>query len=92
VTDLPPIDLGTVLKQGDLSLKPRETPEDAAHRRRKDWVLFSIGLTALVALVIICTWVSFFDASATSDRQRIANSLLTLIIGGIVGYLVGKKS
>lgn len=92
-TDQSRIDLNTLAQAGryELSVKSPEDPEDARHRRRKDLLLLSVALLGLCAIGFFCLWV-LLSPSASADDKKWAQSVLTAIVAGLIGYLTGKGS
>jgi hypothetical protein len=90
-TNPPPLDLNTLARVGryELSVKSLEDPEDARHRRRKDLLLLSVALLGLCAIGFFCVWV-LMSPSASADDKKWAQSVLTAIVAGLIGYLTGR--
>jgi hypothetical protein len=103
---LPTTDVGTVLRQGAIELinqgaltlevkAPESEVERAARLRRQDadatferWARG--GVYAVLALVaLVCGIVAF--AADSPDRRQFAQGMTTLIVGGFVGFFLGKK-
>jgi hypothetical protein len=69
----------------------REEEADARLKRWKEKILF-ISAIAFSAIVSgICIWVAL-SPSSSSDASAWARNILTLIIGGFVGFLTGKAT
>ena len=94
------VDIGAVAAHASLTVKPPESleeraarlleaAEEARHRRRKDWwaflatILVSTGIGTISIVLAIHT---------TGDLQKWAMSLVTLLLGGAVGYWTGTKT
>jgi hypothetical protein len=105
-TPLPTTDVGTVLGQGAIELihqgalklevkAPESEVERDARLRRQDadatferWARGAVyAVLALVALV--CVLVAF--SADSPDRRQFAQGMTTLILGGFVGFFLGKK-
>lgn len=88
-----PTDLNALLVQKayELTVKPSEDPADAAHRRRKDLALFMFALLGAGAIGAYCLWV-LIEPSTSADDKKWAQSVLTAIITGLIGYLTGKSA
>jgi len=63
--------------------------DDAAHRLRKDWLLFRIGIFAWLAFGALCIALVLKGPTAT-DRSW-AFAMLTAMITGLLGYLWGRR-
>jgi hypothetical protein len=95
------VDLGAALQHGyDLSLKKSELDEErtarlveAAHdadfRRRKDWWTF---VAMLVTSVGIGGAAFVLAIMSTGDLQKWAMGLVTLLLGGAIGYWSGTRA
>ncbi|HEY2509588.1 MAG TPA: hypothetical protein VGI39_01910 [Polyangiaceae bacterium] len=94
------IDLGVVAAHAALTVKPPETAEErqarlaeaaeeARHRRRKDWWTFLATLGISVGLGTVSLVLAI---RSTGDLQKWSMSLVTLLLGGAVGYWTGAKS
>lgn len=86
-----PLDLNTLAQAGryELSVKSPEDPDDARHRRRKDLLLLSMALLGMCAIGFFCLWV-LMSPTASVDDKKWAQSVLTAIVAGLIGYLTGK--
>lgn len=85
------LDLNALAQAGhyELSVKSPEDPDDARHRRRKDLLLLSVALLGLCAIGFFCLWV-LMSPTASTDDKKWAQSVLTAIVAGLIGYLTGK--
>ena len=96
------IDLNDLANRHQLSIVPREDPEQresrirleeasAAHGRRKD-LLFSVSALVVIGVALcLCVWAIVGEGSASSDKER-AWPLLTAIVTGLIGYVVGRAT
>jgi hypothetical protein len=80
-----------VTKGTKLVIESEESEEDARHRRRKDAWAFGAALGILVLLVGFALAALMLLDGADLRRQD-ASRLLTAMIGGVVGYLFGRRS
>jgi len=80
------IDIRTPESAPERTARLRRGAEDAAHERRKDFLLFITSL-AVVAGSALCGLVALF---ASPSNSAWAAPLLTLIVGGLLGYQTGK--
>ena len=94
------IDLNDLANRHQLSIVPREDPDQrdsrirteeasAAHGRRKD-LLFSISALVVIGVVLcLCVWAIVREGLTSSDKEW-AVPLLTAIVTGLLGYVVGR--
>ena len=75
----------------NVRIEKEETPEDAALRRRKDWVRFLTGLIGM-AVIAIAALIGTFGPWATDAQRELAQPILTLVIGAFGGYIVGRNT
>jgi len=87
------IDLDAALRSGNLTLSidPTENQEDAKYRRLREFILFVVAITIVVVALVLST-LFLYESSTSAEDKKWVQSLLTLIIGSFMGYLVGKKS
>lgn len=64
---------------------------EAAHQRQKDFYLFLVTLGVVAAAFGICGFI-VLSGKYNAEIEKMAITLLTLIVGGLVGYLTGKTS
>jgi len=88
-TEAAKVNIDTQMTPNNLTLQPAETPEDAEHRRWKDRVLFVVAIL-VTSVIFIAALVAFFLGDPA--QRPWAASALTLILGGLVGYLTGKNA
>ena len=87
------LDLNDLAKRHNLKLEvaPAEESGDAKLRRWKDAVLFSVAVLLVLVISGICFWIVIAQG-VSGDDKKWATSVLTLITGGIIGYLTGKAA
>jgi hypothetical protein len=74
-----------------VKLDPKESKLDRGVRLFKDVVLFVAALTFVVAIVVYLYDSIFKDGRTPSaDDKRWAQSVLTAILAGLIGYMVKK--
>jgi hypothetical protein len=73
-----------------LSVKPRESAEDAALRRANQRLLFRTVLFSVVVLVF-GTLITIFVYSSSSERVSLATQIVIATMTGFVGYLIQKN-
>lgn len=90
--DQKPLDLNDLVANRliDLSIVPQESPEDAAHRRKKDMIVFVVALSSIV-LVLLTSLGALFFASISSDDKKILGGVAGSITTGLIGFALGKK-
>ena len=87
LTTTPPINIAG--HNTTLSVEPEEHADDRRLRLHKDRVLFWFCLVAVAASLIACGYALLF-ASLSSDDNRNVFAVLTLLLGGIIGYFLKK--
>lgn len=86
------LDLNKLNNPGyELKYNSRDTPEDAIHRRKKDFLFFIFCLMGVCATFFLSIWLIMSTRSSSNDKE-FGFKLLTLIIGAFLGFLVGKKT
>ncbi|RZI57625.1 MAG: hypothetical protein EOP37_19645 [Rubrivivax sp.] len=74
-----------------LKVEPDESPEDARHRRRRENLILYFGLLIVTGAIAGSVYVAFGSTTASADDRKWAQSLLTLMIGAMIGYVIPKK-
>lgn len=69
----------------------KEEEAEGRYRRRKDAVLFGLTVALVATVSGICVWI-VLATRFSAEEKKWAMSLLTLIVGGLVGYLTGKAA
>lgn len=64
---------------------------EAAHQRRKDFLLFVTGNTLVVVVALTCALLVLIPG-VSADNRKDALALLAVIVSAFVGYLTGKSS
>jgi hypothetical protein len=77
-----PLELETRLKIQEL---------DARHQRWKDTILLAASVIGVLLFSGFCVYIYVSPASSADDRKWAA-SIITLIVGGLVGYWSGKNA
>lgn len=93
------LDISTLTESGALILREEKPEEmtvrlaketaDANHTRWKDrWLFIGSGTVGLSAFVVsVCLAI----LSSDTDTRKWAQSIVGLLLAGLVGYLMGKK-
>ncbi len=76
-------------REKELLLEFREA--EAVHQRRKDLYLLFTTVSVVVVVFCVCVFV-ILSGKYAPETEKTMLALLTLIIGGLVGYLTGKSS
>ncbi len=66
----------------------RTQREEASHRRRVFWVVFSL----VILVGVISLWVALFDTSASDETVSWARTTASAIVAGIIGYFTGAAT
>ena len=72
-----------------VSIEPVEHNDDRRLRLHKEWVLFWFCLAIIVAVLAACGYALLFTNLGGDDKRNVF-SVLTLILGGVVGYFLKK--
>lgn len=72
-----------------VTVEREETKAERGVRLFKDVALFAVALGAVVVIGWLC-YLTLVSTSATAEEKKWAMSILTLIAGGLIGYLVRK--
>ena len=96
------IDLNELAQRHDLRIvvEPKRAPsivetdnlikqEDAAHSRRKDWLLFRVGVAASTIVGALCIWLVVTSSEAPQRNWALAT--LTAMATSLLGYISGRK-
>ena len=98
------LNVGEVIgnQEVDLTIKSRELPDErasrlklaeaeAAHQRQKDFYMFVVTIGVVIVAFCASLFVTLSDRF-DAEMKKMAIPLLTLIVGGLLGYLTGKSS
>ena len=88
---------------GEVSVKPEEHPAERAARLRseqrqallediKNTVLFACFLGAVLILGGLSAYEGIFDAGASTDTKRWAQTILSSLMAGAVAFVIGRKN
>lgn len=94
------VDISAVAAHASLTVRAPESPderlarlaeaaEEAKYRRRKDWVAFLVTILVSVGVGVVALVLAI---RTTGDLQKWSMSLVTLLLGGAVGYWTGTKT
>lgn len=87
-----PLDLNDLVanRHIDLSIAPQETSEDAAHRRKKDMIVFMMAL-GTIALVLLASLGALLFTSIPPEDKKVLGGVVASITTGLIGFALGKK-
>lgn len=77
-----------VVKDYETTLKPTEHPDDRRVRLVKELATFRVGLGILSFTCAASLYVGIFGA--TAEDRRWGQSVITLLVGGAVGFAFRK--
>lgn len=85
------IDLNEIAKTRKLSLNLEEAEDegDSGLRRRKEWITYCVTVICVVVVLGIVVGVALIG---TGEDRRWAMAIVGSTLGGMVGYLIGKKA
>ena len=86
------IDLGDLLSsqgQLEISIRPTESKPDGQARRWKDQVTFTVSISMIGVVFLVCLAVLLFG-HPSAEEQRWVQSALTLILGAVIGATFKK--
>ncbi len=83
------IDLKTLPPDLQATLSKKETDGERRLRLIKDSVVFTF---AVILLIIAAYWSlkTMSDPTADADNKHTAQTIITAIVGGLIGYLLKK--
>jgi hypothetical protein len=82
------VDLNQLVRErGGLNILPPESPEDGAHRRRKDMVQF---WALLAVFTILFAFGLYFFCTGTDGQQKWGQAALTTMLGSALTYAFKK--
>lgn len=87
---------------GQVTVTPEEHPDDRALRLENErrtaqiqaWqgvAVFATLLLLLIAITVISAYKGLFDAGASAETQRWAQTILSAVVAGTVSFFVGRK-
>lgn len=96
------IDLDQAAEHYTLELKSVEHPEerqsrirkeeaDAQHERWKATIFYAVGIVVTLVVGGLGLWAAL-DPSWPEAQQRFGTTVVSAILSGVVGFLVGKRS
>jgi len=88
--------------QGQVSITPDEHPDDRAARIRKEdraafiedckgVAVFGALLVSIIIVGMISAYEAIFDANASADTRRWAQTVLSSLVTGSVSFVIGRK-
>jgi hypothetical protein len=96
------LDVGDLVRRGEIALGFEEHPNEMAVRLRqesratlidhcKDVAIFVALYLFLITMVLICIYFLLIASSVSPETLRWSQSILTAILSGSVSFLVGRK-
>jgi hypothetical protein len=92
--------LAEILTKGNLQLNPETAEEktaklslakqEACHRQRVERIVLYAALVLIAVICPACLWVLMDDAKSM-EKKAWAAPMLTLIVGGLMGFLTGRS-
>ena len=97
------VDIKTLLTRASISIDPEESSDErigrlereyAEHRFEivKGYALFFGVLAAIVVVGGLCAYEGIFDASASADTKRWAQTTLSALFAGSITFILGQKT
>ncbi|SRR6266852_167236 len=96
------LDLNDLLgKRATISVEPEETLDERVARLKKEGrehavemvkgcVVFVVIILALISIGGLCAYEGFFDAAASNDTKRWAQTTLSALFAGSVSFVLGQ--
>jgi hypothetical protein len=99
----PDLDLNVMFERASVQVEPTETDDERAARLRREgaearyeivkgYVVFFLVVLALIAVGVLCAYESFFDATASADTRRWAQTTLSALFAGSVSFVLGQAT
>jgi len=96
------LDLGAVVKAGQLTVTPEEHPDDRAARLRREErasfieeckgvVVFAAILIGITIIAALSAYKGLLDPTASPEVQRWGQGVLTVVMSSAISFFVGKK-
>jgi hypothetical protein len=86
-----PIDISGTL-EGEISITPREPPEDAALRRRKDWWVFLLIIGSIILIGILAIYEGFLNPAASASSRHWGQTAVSALFTGGISFVLGQKT
>ncbi len=83
------LDLNSLPPDIQVALTKKESDGERRVRLGKDIVVFTFAVVVLILAVIWSGWITIEPAADPGDKST-AKTILTAIIGGLLGYLLKK--
>lgn len=92
------LDLDQLVRRGTVELGPDEHPDERAARLRREerrdqreHALFYAALGGVSVLAVLCAWLVVFAGGVDLEQRRWAQTALTILVSGSVGFLTGRR-
>ena len=79
------VEIGRLPGGHDITVKPSEREDERRVRLNKELTVFRVGLAMLLAVFALSLYLLL--AAPTPDDRRWAQSVVSALVGGVLGYL-----
>jgi hypothetical protein len=92
------VNVNNLITRGTVELRGEETPAELSARLRREdrrdqreHVMFYVALVGVVLLAGFCAWSVFFADGSDPEQRRWAQTALTILVSGSIGFLTGRR-
>jgi hypothetical protein len=96
------LDLGAVVKSGQVTVTPEEHPDDRAARLRREErasiieeykgiVVFAVILCGIMSIAALSAYKGLLDPTASPETQRWGQGILTVVMSSAISFFIGRK-
>jgi|SRR5450759_5852104 hypothetical protein len=97
------LDLNGMFARASVQVVPTETNDERAARLQRErteatyeivkgYVVFFLVVIALIVVGAVCIYEGFFDATASADTKRWAQTALSALFAGSVSFVLGQAT
>ncbi|OYW00425.1 MULTISPECIES: hypothetical protein [Acidiphilium] len=76
----------------EIMVRPPEPPEDAALRRRKDWLVFLLIFGSIILLGLLAIYEGFLDPTASASSRHWGQTAVSALFTGGISFILGQKT
>lgn len=76
----------------EIVVRPPEPPEDAALRRRKEWLVFVTMLASIMLIGLLAIYQGFLDPAATASARHWGQTAISALFTGGVSFVLGQRT
>ena len=76
---------------GQISVTPPEAPEDAALRRKKNWMIFVVVMGSIILIAALAAYEGLFNSTASSATYQWGRTILSSLFTGGISFVLGQK-